>query len=398
MGPLVSGPVAPGEVTAVYFSEGRDPAHVVVRWKEGRPMRGHWRGIGRYTILDGDEVDATLLLADPDVELVYLAFAPVEPPEDLDPPTPDFEPEEDWLEDHDGFGFHSTRVFPGSLGQNVTVGDVEYAWLADHEDLQPGISSVGIPYEEYAYHGTSVLGILGAPLNGYGITGGVPEAELAVFYPFQVPGVYDVAAGIMAAVEVLGPGDVLLIEQQAYVDGQFCPVSVDPAVWEAIAAAVAAGIVVVEPAGNSGANLDDPSWGGVFARENDPGSILVGGVDPVDGGWYGSSYGGRMDVAGWFVDIVATSSTEAFGELQWIDGDPRQGYTASFGGTSGASAQVAAMAALVQSVAIETREVPLAPLELRAMLVQTATPQGESAFYVGGRPNLRRLLRTWFVP
>jgi subtilisin family serine protease len=218
---------------------------------------------------------------------------------------------------------------------------------------------------------------------------------------------YEYFASLYAAVAaLLAPGDVLLIEQQAYANGTYCPVSVDPATWDAIRAAVDAGIVVVEPGGNGGADLDGPEWSGWFDRAHDSGSILVGGGASPSGGyeplaWYpnGSSYGARVDVQGWFDGIVTTSGGDypAFSDLFLPDGDLLQGYTASFGGTSGASPMVAAAAALLQSIAIRTGAGPYAPEELRALLRSTGTPQRGGA-PIGPQPDLRRLLRTVALP
>lgn len=376
----------------------RAPDRLVVEWADTAPLRGDWRGVGRYTFVDGDAAELARLRADPAVRTAYRAWAPVPPPEDLDPETPDLVDDQAWLDEAGGFGFGDWRDWPGADGANVTVGDVEYAWEDEHEDLPGDVDAWGTPYPDYAYHGSSVLGMLAAPQNGYGVDGAVLAADLVVFHPMTAAGDYDVAGAIAEATRTLVPGDVLLIEQQGYADGTYCPASVDPAVWDAIAAAVDAGIVVVEPAGNGAADLDDPSWEAVFSRDHDPGSILVGGADPADGAWAGSSYGGRIDVAGWYGDIATTTSQGGYADLWSAGGDSRQMYTASFGGTSGASAQVAALAAVLQSVAIETREAPLTPRELRALLVSTAAPGLDDSWDVGGLPDLRRVLRTTFLP
>ena len=207
------------------------------------------------------------------------------------------------------------------------------------------------------------------------------------------------------SIEASGPGDVLLIEQQAWAQGNYCPISIEPAVYDAVRLAVDAGIVVVEPSGNGGQDLDDPAWQGWWAQ--DSGAILVGGgASPAAGedarAWVpdGSSYGSRVDVQGWYDGIVTATSGDYegfFADLYFPDGDARQAYTRTFGGTSGASPMIAAMAAIAQSVAIEVTGAPWAPRDLRAALVATGTPQrGEVP--IGPQPDLRRLLRTYFLP
>ena len=86
-----------------------------------------------------------------------------------------------------------------------------------------------------------------------------------------------------------------------------------------------------------------------------------------------------------------------FADLYFPDEDTRQAYTASFGGTSGASPLVAAAAAVLQSIALETTGQPWSPEDVRAALRSTGTPQtGEVP--VGPEPHLRRLLRMVAAP
>ena len=70
------------------------------------------------------------------------------------------------------------------------------------------------------------------------------------------------------------------------------------------------------------------------------------------------SYGERVDVQGWFDSIVSTMNADYGGTYAnlWLpttsdhpSGDPRQGDTSTFVGTSGAAPQVAAAAAVVGS-------------------------------------------------
>jgi len=342
----------------------------------------------------------------PGVEHAFLALAPAPPPADLPPETPDFRDEQLWLDVVDGLGFTEASRWPGGDGRNVTIADIEYGWDPAHEDLgaAPRTVSWGLDSGYYQFHGNSVLGQLVGGDNGYGVVGAAPGAGAEVISPYAEDGTYDIAAAVLAAGERLGPGDVLLIEQQAYVLDSFGPVEIDPGVAEAIALVVAAGVVVVEPAGNGALDLDDPELGGWFDRsQRDSGAILVGGgASPLSGfaprQWYpwGSCYGSRVDVQGWYDSIATATSGEYSGWYAdlWYPDDGRQAYTASFGGTSGASPMIAAMAAILQSVAIETTGEPWDPLDVRAALVSSGTPQppGDPQ-WIGPQPDLRRLLR-----
>lgn len=336
----------------------------------------------------------------------WCAALPAPPPDgdDLDPTTPEFATA--WREaPPEGFGFEEARRFPGGLGEYVTIVDIEFAWDPTHEDLlQLSPTAIGgVPDPQWDFHGTGVLGILAAGDNSFGITGGAPMASVLVHHPwFDDDGElsYDVARAIVEATRVLVPGDVILIEQQSYgLDTELVPMSIDPGVRDAIRAATALGIVVVEPAGNDNVDLDDPVYEGAFT--DDTGVLRVGGggssLGPEPGARVGSNWGSSVSVQAWSEDIVTTAGPPMT-DLFFPDDDPRQAYTSYFGGTSGASALVAAMAATLQSVAVATHGAPLSPGELRAMLLAGGLPAAEGSAPVGGQPDLRRSLRTWLVP
>lgn len=426
---------------SVYWEEGRDPTVAVVKFKDnagiyardgrmvgvdaaltrrldgasllpkarlGERHRGGAADLATYARVHHPyaEVVATALLGDPRVESAWLAPLPVPPPVDIPPTTPDLTAEMRWR-GSDGFDFEEAWRWPGGRGQNVQIADIEYGWDADHEDLAGLVPPMvwGWSSGDYAFHGTMVLGMLSAGDNGYGMVGAVPDAAAMVLSPYDDDRWYDVAAAVLGAIELLGPGDVLLIEQQGFRNGTYCPVSAEPDVFDAIAAATAAGIVVVEPGGNGEADLDAPIWEGWFDREiRDSGAIMVGGGAPPDSGvparsWLGSSYGARVDVQGWY-EGVATLANDEYGgyyaDLFFPDGDGRQGYTSFFSGTSSASPMVAAAAVVLQSVAIELWGAPLAPAEVRALLRSTGSPEPKDNEAIGPQPDVRRLLQTTF--
>ena len=358
---------------------------------------------------EGPEV-AEAFNAEPWVELAYLPGTPVPPPVDLAPATPDFQADQAYLDDAPiGLGIGEAALWPGSDGVHVAVADLEYSWDSDHEDLDNtiGIRTSGWDSGLFRFHGTAVMSELVSPDNGYGVTGIVPGAEPVVVFPYTEPEVYDIAASIVAAVGMLEPGDVLLIEQQAYMNGAYAPVEAEPASWDAIAYAVESGIVVVEPAGNGGQDLDAAYWGGWFDRsERDSGAILVGGGNSPDSGSLvrsaapGSCYGSRVDLQGWYDGIVTAINGDYNGyyaDLFYPDEDGRQAYTTRFGGTSGASPMVAGVAAIFQSVAIELHGEPWDPMDLRQLMVSTGTP-AQGSRTMGPQPDLRRMLRYGMIP
>lgn len=338
---------------------------------------------------------------------VELAQLPVAPPQDIPPETPDLVAEQVYLGPApDGFGVLEGDVWPGGRGENVALADLEYDYLASHEDLSHlgEVRTWGLPTSIYAYHGTGVLGITSGGDNGYGVTGMAPEAEVVMVHPVTPDGVYSVARAIEASIDLLQAGDILLIEQQSYYFDNYAPVEVSGAIADAIVAATEAGIVVVEPSGNGGQDLDHPDWNGWFDRSlRDSGAIMVGGAMPPPGSsfnparsWYpsGSCYGSRIDLQGWYGGIASTASGGLSAELFSVSGDERQNYTASFGGTSGASPQVASVAARFQSISVAMGRGPWEPLALRQLMVQTGTPQASpEAGLIGPQPDLRAMLR-----
>jgi len=344
------------------------------------------------------------------VEVAYLPAEPQPPPADIPPTTPDFKGEQGWLnEAPTGVGWIEAANWPGGDGRNVAIADLEYSWDEDHEDLPTtvDIRRVGWDSGLYKFHGTAVWGQLVAPDNGYGVTGLCPAAEPVMVFPYTAPDEYDVAGAIVDAVAVLEPGDVLLIEQQTIANGAYAPVEAEAAVWDAIAYATDSGIAVIEAAGNGGRDLDDPDFDGWFDRSvRDSGAFMVGGGNsPLSGSLERASapqsnYGSRIDLQGWFDGIVTAINGEYNGyyaDLYYPDEDYRQAYTTQFGGTSGASPMVAGLAVIFQSVAIELHGQPWDPMDLRALMVSTGTPQ-QGARATGPQPDLRKLLRYGMVP
>jgi len=332
------------------------------------------------------------------------------PPDDIPPTTPDFTGDQGYLGPApEGLGFDEAVSWPGGDAATIAIADVEYGWEPLHEDLDatPDGMASGWASGMYVYHGNSVLGQLVGGDNGYGVTGMVPDVQVLGISPFPSERVssYDVADAVNRAAALLDPGDVLLIEQQGWLDEHYCPVEADPGVFDAISLAVAAGIVVVEPSGNGYRDLDATSWEGAFDRElRDSGAFLVGGGASPESGlpprsWYpfGSSYGSRIDVQGWYDGIVTATSGDDDGMYAdlYYPGDPLQAYTRSFGGTSGASPMVAAVAAIAQSVAMRTGRGPFDPMDLRSLMVTTGLPQPSDDLDhpIGPQPDLRALLR-----
>lgn len=339
------------------------------------------------------------LLALPVVETAYRPALPPPPPGDIPPTTPDGEPDQGYLYAAPG-GIEAEYAWtvPGGKGQGVTVVDIEYSWRQTHEDLENavGAGECFAPTTEHIEHGTASMGLLIAGRNGYGVTG-ISHMASPMFVTDYPQGMsYSVARAIDCAMTFLGPGDVMLLEAQTYgPNGTFVPVEWDQAEFDSISIATAAGVVVVEPAGNGGENLDDEIYGGLFDWTiRDSGAIVVGAGAPPDYGTQAdrsrlefSSYGGRLTSQGWGDDVVTTGYGDAFDG----DGDPNQYYTALYSGTSSASAMVAGAVASLQGAQRACGPEPLEPITLRNHLMWTGSPQWSGPYpgNIGSRPDLR---------
>lgn len=309
----------------------------------------------------------------------------------------------------------------GITGAGVRIVDVERAWLTEHDDsavVLPAALLSGdnvlnndlfAPGEFKKPHGTAVLGVLAGLANGKGIVGIAHGAEVKVSSHFHAPTIPDtdpsylaeyndnlneahVADAIMAALQWLGPGDVLLLEVQRDLSKTLGvvtmgPTELDPADRDAIRVAVAQNVIVVEAAGNGDQNLDAVAGldtSGTSGTFEDSGAILVGACRPglpststataVAHGRLqiavgnGSCYGDRVDCYAWGLGVVSTGvAVESTGTTTYVGGAERKhAYSDDFSGTSSAAAIIAGAAALVSAHYRATfGGQPLNPLTLR---------------------------------
>ena len=368
------------------------------------------------------------------VEVAYPVSLPVVPPADIPPTTPDYSSYQGYFNDApNGIGLSAARALAGGFAEGVTSVDVEYGWDVGHEDLELCIDALvpdaGTLYDDpdYVAHGTSVLGILFAQDNGYGVTGSLLGATCKFAPSYTTQNGYNVARGIdLAHTNITALPGVILLEAQEggpnfdpQTYGGMVPVEYIPATYDAIREAVADGIVVVEAGANGWEDLDAEVYGDTFNREvSDSGAILVGAGTPPGNPpartreWY-SNWGSRLDVQAWG-SLVYTSG---YGDLFGPNGDVNQYYTAQFGGTSSASPIVTSAVGLLLGVfragngqscstpgecsGDETCDtanftpgwcvklLPPEPLTVRRVLTDTGTPQtGDTAEHIGPLPNL----------
>ena len=153
-----------------------------------------------------------------------------------------------------------------SRGGGTRVVNIEYSYDPLHEDLQnaPVTHAWGWDQDRWHYHGNAVIGQIIATDNEYGVTGAAPDAEVLVIAPYPEENYYNVAAAIVASLDFLVIGDVVLIEQQTSAFDGYCPMEYVPSVFDAIQWLVAEDINVVEPSANGSQDLDAERWEGWF--------------------------------------------------------------------------------------------------------------------------------------
>ncbi|HET7240378.1 MAG TPA: S8 family serine peptidase, partial [Gemmatimonadales bacterium] len=291
-----------------------------LRARKPLPRLGSWQRIEVDRATDLPRLLAELnALAE--VDTAYLAPAPAPPPGFLDAlASPDFTGRQGYLGPApDGLDARFARTQTGGDGAGVKLIDVEYSWVLSHEDLQLDGASLGGACNPFCAddHGTAVLGMLAGRANAFGVTGAVSAANTKVISPVETGTLsYNLPAAIAAAGAALGPGDVLLIEQQAVGPhgGQlFVPAEWDPAVFDAIRVVTQAGVIVVEAAGNGGENLDGADFQGRFDRSRfDSDAIIVGAGTVAHARSIFSSYGSRVDLQGWGCCVTSTGYGDLF--------------------------------------------------------------------------------------
>ena len=303
-------------------------------------------------------------------------------------------------------------------GAEVQVLDVESGWMFDHEALSPlkltmqgGVNQHGVGGFRGS-HGTAAVGIVaGSYVAPQGVHGICTAAAVLVASPFNggAPP-RPLASVLVGALPALRSGDVVLIEVAALEGGVSTryqrPVEREVAVRDAIGLLTRFGIVVIEPAGNGNAGLDglgtangrcqlDPGGPGYV----DSGAVMVGGafVDTaapagsIPARWVstdepgvGSNYGGRVDCYSW-ARRVYTSGCRPWGNCK-----PATKAYQNFNGTSSASAIIAGVAVLVQTVLKAKGRPPLTSGELRQVFADAGngTPSAPGSG-IGAMPDLR---------
>ena len=307
-----------------------------------------------------------------------------------------------------GLGIRRAWGRTRARGEGVKIIDIEWGWNLGHEDLRERVLGLihGVLRDDD--HGTAVVGILGGDDNQRGILGIAPNAHIGVGSgDDDDDGIWNPEGAIEAAMDRCSPGDVLLLEMHTpgplHAGGDaeegLVPVEYGDAAYDAIRAAVDVGIHVVAAAGNGWQSLDDGSLDGLFDPDlRDSGAVLVGAGESAQGASPRhrlpfSNWGRRVDLQGWGERVATTggASEPRYHDLHPPAGtpspDPDRCYTASFSGTSSAAPLVAGIVALAVSACRRAGRVLPDPATMRALLVESGSPQPDDAEHIGPLPN-----------
>ncbi len=280
------------------------------------------------------------------------------------------------------------------LGEGINLVDLEQNWDLGHPEFAGKPQLAPHSLQNHAVpnalpHGTAVLGILCAGINGQGGVGIVPGLDSVwALSHYRKDTVTDerrngqVAEAILSLRDLLDsnkilPGDVLLLEVERS-DGRPTEVLLDN--LDAIRLAVSWDLIVIEAAGNAGKDLATFPLG-------ESGAIVVGASRPkgepaLHSRYPLSNYGERIDCFAQG-DGVVTIGYDAVGGQR-------------FKGTSAAAAIIAGAAALLQSAHRLAFGTPLTPDDMRAWLKdsQTGTRQdaANAATPIGVMPDLETII------
>jgi len=219
--------------------------------------------------------------------------------------------------------------------------------VASTDFIQPSNTTA----TDCAGRGTQVAGIIAArQVNGVQFAGVAPNARLI---SARVDDGSSNGSGATAGTTGLASAIDWAVQRHAQViDVSMATATDDTAVEASVAAAIAAGVVVVAAAGDSGdANGGDP----VLYPAAYPGVIGVGAINPDGSRWDRSEHDAFVDLVAPGADVISTQTGG--------------GLVGGLNGTSYAAAFVSGTAALVRQ-----RNPQLTPAEVARQLFATATP------------------------
>ncbi len=302
---------------------------------------------------------------------------------------------------------YAWKLKGGKGKRTVKFIDIEQGWILDHESIR--VDTLPCTGLNYAFHdhGAGVLGITMMKKNKNGGSGITPEAKGYVVSQWRPNGYLNNADAIMAALDHVRYGDIILL--QAQVRGlspgkRLWPIEVHTANFDVIRLATALGVIIIEAAANGSIyfnlsnDLDQFLLNGkrILNRWDpdfrDSGAIMVAGASASvpHTRIYNSNYGSRIDCYAWGerVYTAGNSPKSSNGAINF--------YTREFCGTSSAAAIIAGVAISVQSIMEANYNLRLGPAEMREILSSelygTPSASGRSIDKIGVMPDMKKII------
>ena len=361
-----------------------------------------------YFIVSNFNQELLTFLSSRKVPYLFTENRIIPPPGDILPVTPSYVSQQTYLQANPGLNVQAVWNL-GYSGQNVTIHNIEYGFNKNHEEfndancnIAPGMDVNTGASISYTEHGTATMGVLFGNNGSYGITGIAHGAQQVWLYPEWQQSGYSRTNAITQALNNSVIGDVIVFEMQAYgfngtvSDPRFVPAEYDILVWNLTKALTDAGRIVVAAAGNGFQNLDSLDYQ-TYLNYGDSGAIIVGAgtanlshsiYSYVSGGiTYGSTYGTRVDVQGWFENVRTTGAIPGSG-FTLVGSDFNQSYM-TFTGTSSATAQLGGAVTVLQSYYKSQTNNTLTSQQMRTILKSTGVAQGgDLTKNIGPIPNM----------